>query len=41
MCDICEQYRLASLEEKKSLQTAYDEHIHNKTLVEKKKLLIK
>lgn len=37
MCDICEQYRLASLEEKKSLQTAYDVHIHNKTLAREKK----
>jgi len=31
-CDVCEQYKLASDEEKNNLQISYEDHILNKTL---------
>lgn len=32
LCDVCEQYKLSSDEEKIQIQTSYEEHIKNKTL---------
>lgn len=32
LCDVCEQYKLASDEEKNNLQISYEDHILNKTL---------
>lgn len=37
MCDICEQYRLSTPEQKNNLQIEYDEHISNKILARERK----
>lgn len=38
LCDECEAYKLASLEEKSKLQVLYDKHVSNKTIVRQKKI---